>query len=262
MPDEFIGKGLPIDDDALQDALDLAGIGAAELWAVVTVETTGCGFLQDRRPKILFERHVFSRQTAHRYDISHPNLSNDRPGGYGEGGAHQYDRLEQAIALDRPKALMSTSWGIGQVMGFNAPIVGYRDVEEMIVAMRVSEGNQLTAMARFLTAKQLERPLRAHDWPRFARGYNGPDYATNSYDTRLAAAYGRFLHGGLPDIKIRSAQVFLLYLGYDPGPIDGVMGRLTRSALNEFQEEKRLDLTYTVDEATFSALQASAVLAV
>src|SRR5204863_9082982 len=33
-----------------------------------SVETSGCGYLPDRRPKILFERHVFSRLTEHRYD--------------------------------------------------------------------------------------------------------------------------------------------------------------------------------------------------
>jgi hypothetical protein len=186
MPDEFSDEALPLDAAGLEQAFDLIGVGVPELWAVLAVETTGCGFLPGRRPKILFERHIFSRETGRRYDESNPNLSNPRPGGYGGAGAHQYDRLEAAIALDRTAALRSTSWGIGQVMGFNAGMVGFADVEEMVTAMKVSEGAQLAAMARFLTATELDHALRTHDWPRFARGYNGPNYAINSYDTRLA----------------------------------------------------------------------------
>jgi hypothetical protein len=31
------------------------------LWSVVVVETSGCGFLPDRRPRILFERRILVR---------------------------------------------------------------------------------------------------------------------------------------------------------------------------------------------------------
>jgi hypothetical protein len=36
--------------------------------------------------------------------------------------------------------------------------------------------------------------MRAKDWAGFASRYNGPDYATQGYDERIAAAYKR--HGG------------------------------------------------------------------
>jgi hypothetical protein len=47
-------------------------VGLAEIWAVFSVETSGCGFLTDRRPKILFERHIFSHLTNGRYDAQNP----------------------------------------------------------------------------------------------------------------------------------------------------------------------------------------------
>jgi hypothetical protein len=34
--------------------------------------------------------------------------------------------------------------------------------------------------------------LRRNDWAGFARGYNGPGYADNRYDTKLASAYSNF----------------------------------------------------------------------
>jgi len=258
MAREFEGQGLPIDPNGVQEAVDILGSGAAELWAVIRVETSGCGFLPDRRPKILFERHVFSAKTRHRYDAKYPDISNPRPGGYGAGGAAQYDRLMRAAALDRHAALLSTSWGIGQVMGYNAGIAGYRRVEDMVEDMCATENAQIRAMARFIKANRLDGALRTHDWPRFAAGYNGPNFRINNYDTRLAAACEYLARGGLPDITVRAAQVYLTYLGYDPQGIDGAMGRLTRAAMNDFQEQNRLPVTMFVDEPTFAALAKAA----
>src|SRR5262247_3943288 len=98
---EFAGSGLPLDQDGVSQVTNKLGVEAPELWTVVTVETRGCGFLSDRRPVILFERHIFARETQHKFDAAHPDISNKTPGGYGAAGAHQYDRLETAIALNR-----------------------------------------------------------------------------------------------------------------------------------------------------------------
>ena len=203
---------------------------------------------------ILFERHVFSRLTDHRYDATHPTLSNPLPGGYGNLGAAQYDRLIAATALDANAALESCSWGIGQVMGFQASALGYDNVQDMIGQMRDSEGSQLDAMARFIKTNSLDGALRVHDWARFARGYNGPNYRINNYDTRLAATYEHMARGALPDLTVRAAQTYLTFLGFDPHGIDGIMGRLTRAAMNDYQTRKGIPLTDFVDDVTVSAL--------
>ncbi len=254
----FKGPGLPLDQNGVSTVLERLETAAPELWAVLTVETQGCGFLPDRRPAILYERHIFSRETGHRFDGAHPDISNREPGGYGAGGAHQYERLEQALALDRKAALRSASWGIGQVMGFNAKSAGYSDVEAMVAGMMVSENDQLLAMSGEIISNGLHRALQAHNWPAFARGYNGPAYAKNKYDTRLAAAYQKAL-GLLPDLSLRAAQIYLMYLGYHPGPIDGVPGRKTFSALNEFQRDDGLPINTEIDDQILSILKEKAV---
>jgi N-acetylmuramidase len=33
--------------------------------------------------------------------------------------------------------------------------------------------------------------LKKHDWAGFAQAYNGPGYAANNYDTKIAAEYNR-----------------------------------------------------------------------
>lgn len=255
MPTTFRGSALPIDAEGMAEALDRLRVRAAEVWAVLSVETLGCGFLPDRRPLILFERHVFSRETGHRFDAQHPDISNRQPGGYGAGGAHQYDRLGRALTLDRKAALRSASWGIGQLMGFNAQVGGFADVEAMVTAMAESETRQLLGMAGEIVGNGLSHALADHDWATFARGYNGPGYARNRYDTRLSAAHQKYAHGPLPDLSVRAAQVYLTYLGYSPGPVDGIIGRFTRSALHGFQEDHGMPTTDDIDEDVLPILK-------
>jgi len=230
-------------------------VQAPEIWAILAVETSGCGFLPDRRPQILFERHIFHRLTNGQFDDG--DISDPSPGGYGPRGAQQYDRLNRAIAKDRTAALQSASWGIGQIMGMNFARAGFQNVEEMVDAMTDSEDRQLAATASFLTATGLAVSLRTHDWPSFARGYNGPNYAINRYDVKLGSQFQRFLGGALPDLSVRAAQLYLTYLGFHPGTIDGVAGQHTMAALAEFESANRIVQSDLIDDACIAQLQSA-----
>lgn len=255
MADTFIGRSEALSADGLAAASDRLAIGTAEIWTVLTVETKGCGFMADRRPPILFERHIFSRLTGGRFDGT--DVSDPRAGGYGATGAHQYDRLAAAIALDRAAALQSASWGMPQILGQNYAAAGFDRVESMVVAMCDSEDNQLAAFVEFLRANRLDLHLQSHDWARFARGYNGPGYAVNCYDTKLAAAYQKFSTCPPPDLSVRTAQLYLTFAGGCPGAVDGVMGVRTRDAVQAFQREKRLAVTGAADADTLAVLRNS-----
>jgi N-acetylmuramidase-like protein/putative peptidoglycan binding protein len=254
MPNSFIGQAVPIDDEGMGETLDVLRIGQAEVWAVLSVETGGTGFLSDRRPRILFERHIFRKETDQRFDGEHPDLSNRIPGGYA-GGADEYGRLDRAIQLDRLAALRSASWGLGQVMGFNAEDAGFQDVEEMVKGMVQSENAQLTAMARWIDNRGIAGALRRHSWPDFARAYNGPGYKKNQYDLRLAGEFQKFKKGPLPDLKVRAAQTYLIFLGFSLGRVDGILGRLTRSAIRDFQAQNELSSTGEMSAALVQALK-------
>lgn len=251
----FAGDAFPLDAAGIQSSLDILRVQAADLWSVVCVEASGCGFLPDRRVKILYERHIFSRLTKQRYDAKYPAISSSTPGGYGAAGQAQYDRLASAIKRSRMAALQSCSWGLGQMMGYHAVALGFKDVEQMVASMSDSENVQLEAMARFIKANGLDSALRTHDWARFASGYNGPNYRINNYDTRLAANYEQMSRGAVPDLRVRAAQVFLTFLGYDPHGVDGIMGRMTRAAMNDYQAARSIPLTQFVDETTIDALR-------
>ncbi len=252
----FQGIGRPLSTVGLSTASHELGVLAPEIWTVLAVETSGCGYLPDHRPQILYERHIFHRLTKGKFDDG--DISDSTAGGYGQSGAHQYDRLALAIAKNRTAALQSCSWGIGQIMGENYALAGFPEVEHMVAAMSESEDQQLAAMANFLVSSRLDIPLRAHDWASFARGYNGPNYAINRYDNQLNAEFQKYSAGVLPDLNVRAAQLYLTYLHFHPGNVDGIARARTLSALADFQTQHRLTKTYTIDAETVAQLSAAA----
>ena len=244
----FTNKGSPLSDQGMKNICTTLGITQAEVWAVLTVETRGFGFLEDRRPQILFERHIFHKLTKGKHDVGNADISNVKPGGY-VGGSGEYPRLQKAMALDQDAALQSASWGIGQVMGFNFKAGGFSDISIMVTDMIKGENEQLLAMANFIKDKNLDSALRSQNWATFANGFNGSGFEKNKYDERLAAAYAKY-KVMLPDLALRAAQAALLYLGLNPGTVDGVIGRRTRAALTDFQEKFGLPETGSLDSAT------------
>jgi len=252
----FQSQGRPLSDEGMDQTCSTLGVSESEVWAVLTVETRAFGFFQDRRPQILFERHIFHRLTNGTHDSAHAGISNAKAGGY-VGGSGEYTRLENAMSLDREAALQSASWGIGQVMGFNYQVAGFVNIDNMVAAMVKDENAQLLAVANFIKGNNLAGALQRQNWVSFARGYNGAEFKKNEYDTRLAAAHAKYKII-LPDLALRTAQAALVYLGIDPGPIDGFRGRRTRSALMQFQEQSGLPETGELDHDTESKLLAEA----
>lgn len=252
----YQGTGTPITGKALQTMQQRIGCDPATLWAILTVETHGFGYLNDRRPKILFERHIFHKLTNGRYD-AYPDLSAPTPGGY-IGGAAEYARLQRALALDHDAALSSASWGLGQIMGYHASRLKYADIDAMVDAFVDSEDAQLDGMCRFIeTTPQLRDAMRHEDWETIARYYNGSDYARMGYHEKLRCAHDEFAHANAPDVNVRAAQVYLTYLGFDPKGIDGCRGRNTLAALHAFQQKAGLAQDDVIDDATVATLQAA-----
>jgi hypothetical protein len=235
----FFGKSRALSNVGLSLAVARLGCTDTDILTVLAVETVGCGFLPDRRPLILLERHKFWKWTGGGLNFA-PKLKDNRDicdpiaGGYGAAGAHQHHRLARAMALDEIAALKSCSWGIGQVMGENFRIAGCSSVEAMVEESKASEDDQLRHLTGYVESCKISAALRAHDWKAFARGYNGPGYAKNQYDTKLAAAHAKLTRDGLPDLDIRAAQLYLTFLDFEPGPVDGLKGKRTTEALEGF----------------------------
>jgi len=266
---EFVGTGQPMTKASMEAALSLLGLDPSAdmpvLWSVLSVESRGFGFLSDRRPKILFERHIFFRETGGRFAAEAPDICAKSGGGYVGGGA-EFDRLARALALCRANdlgdepALRSASWGLGQVMGFNAIAAGFRSACDLVEQMQLSEAAQLAGMAGFIRSQNLGAKLRARDWTGFARAYNGASFWQNQYDVKLRSAFEKFSSGISRDLRARAAQGALLFLGYKPGDPDGVVGQNTRSAIIAFRRNEKLGTSELLDDEVYSAIMEKAGL--
>lgn len=179
-------------------AKDLS-VPVASLKAFVTVESNGSGFFKSGHPKILYERHYMYRllkkngykllaEAAMDY---RPDLVNKSWGGY-RGGQHEVSRMNKAKELHPEFAMRSCSWGAFQIMGDHAERLGYKSINEFVEKMHESEDAQLEAVSRFIMKdKRLHNALKDQEWTTVARIYNGPKYAENSYDVKLAEAFER-----------------------------------------------------------------------
>jgi peptidoglycan hydrolase-like protein with peptidoglycan-binding domain len=198
----FVGVAKLLDDIDLPDIGARIGVGEDEIHAVVDVETAGGGFDKEGRVRMLFEPHVFYRELGLGPDRDRAVAAGLAYSRWGERAypRDSYPRLLAAIAINEDAALRSASWGLGQIMGFNALLAGYSDARAMVTSFVNDEEHHLAAMVAFIAASGLDDELRRHDWRGFARGYNGPSYASHGYHTKLASAYAKWAR--IPDTII------------------------------------------------------------
>ena len=185
------------------------------LQAVVDVESSGRGFTTgpdgEQRIKIQFEPHWFVRLLKRKGVAATGKRLPDRTYQVHIDGelvlenrvdvqGREWAAYERAAGIDPEVAMLSTSWGLGQVMGFNAQRLGYADVGEMVMLFEQGEEHQIEGMLRFIKAtrarpshrENILEDLKAHDFHWFAHGYNGSSYKRFRYDTRIRDAYHKY----------------------------------------------------------------------
>lgn len=189
-----------LSEQDFQAAAARLGASVSAVKAVATVESNGGGFLADGRVKVQYEPHVMYRQLASNFNraradkelVAHPDLVAKKAGSYQPLDKEDKDMNLAAQLIDRTSALESASWGAFQIMGYHWKTLDYPTLQGFIND-QYSAAGQLETFVRFILADpRLVKALRGKDWATFARIYNGPNYAANKYDTKLAAAYKQF----------------------------------------------------------------------
>lgn len=190
----FVDLGKYLREDQIEGACTVFNIPYSSLKAVLEVETLGRGFYEGTLiPVVRLENHIFGKETKYKYNQSHPHLSSTIFNGkYNLTGWKEFERFQKAYALDKLAAIRATSWGLGQVMGFNYHYTDYDNEIKFMWAMFDCERSQLYAMLDFIKANNLDQYLRTEDWAAFAKGYNGKNYAQNQYDVKLKIAAARY----------------------------------------------------------------------
>lgn len=177
-----------------------SGLEKAVIKAIFKVEAGGrSGFIDSENsiPVTLQEGHIFYKYAKERGldvaelckkypQICYPKWTKE----FYKRGQAEYNRYLLASEVDSECAMLSTSWGLGQIMGFNYYQAGYTNISAFVGDIYVSEQLQLKAMCTFImNNKIMYNALRNHDWATFAKLYNGTGYAANAYDVKLKKAY-------------------------------------------------------------------------
>lgn len=190
-----------ITDTQFSDAANTLNCDVAAIKAVNEVESRGSGFLNNGKPKILFEGHIFWKQLiaknidptsirAGNEDILYPSWKKELVTPF--YNLDQYQRLEKAKKINVDAANASASWGAFQIMGFNFKACGFNSVADFVAAQN-SEFSQLQCFCNYIKKYNLNVHLQHQDWAGFARAYNGPDYIKNAYDKKLQKAFEKFM---------------------------------------------------------------------
>ena len=111
---------------------------------------------------IRFEPHIFRRQAGQEVSFCRG------------GQPHEWQNLAQAFGLDQDAALLSTSYGLPQLMGFNWQVTRHPGVKAMVLAFQDSCEEQVAGFFNFVEQNGLTGYILNADWRAFTRRYNGP----------------------------------------------------------------------------------------
>ena len=238
------------------------GVPAAHVAAVMEVEAGG--FYDPCQ--IRFEGHYFDERLgpADRERARKAGLASPKVGGVKNPKSQEarYKLLDRACVINRQAAIESTSWGIGQVMGAHWKALGFASINALEMEARSGLEGQARLMMRYVKVFGLLDELREGRWSAFARGYNGPGYRKNAYDSRMADAAARIggrvaasdgmLRMGAKGAGVREIQGILARAGYAV-KVDGDFGPATRDAVKALQGQLGLVVDGVVGPKTMSA---------
>jgi hypothetical protein len=191
---------------AVSERLD---VPKSSLLAVLMVESYGEPFGPDGRPIIRFENHIFhdrwGKKNPDLYDQHfrfatepgdkrwHNHWFRVDPNGEwihlhqksSDSQKIEWEAFDFARTLDNDAAINSASFGLGQVIGFNAEQSGYDDLSTFVEDMNDIR-LQVLAMVEFIrNGKTMLEALWERDFYKFAREYNGPGQP-EYYGNRIA----------------------------------------------------------------------------
>lgn len=182
------------------------GLDYARVMAFLTVESGGVGFI-DGKIVIQFEPTWFHKFLT-QYQIAHSYTSIVDSAGKKkyvieakglriengvQGQISEWESFNVAFKISPKAALLSTSIGLMQIMGFNYAAMGYQSVDAMWDDFKAGELQQIAGGVRFIKNNvSLYNALRNKDWAKVAYYYNGPNYEVNNYDNKLEAAYKKY----------------------------------------------------------------------
>lgn len=180
------------------------GVEVAAMRAVSSIESgrSHTAFISAGSPVVNLEVSMFREQLNRAgYDVD--SLAKAVPDAFSRPSRSRYaDPLlaqramyRAASAINDSIAKLCTYWGMYQIRGSNWALCGASSVDDFVEKMSTSTAMQHRLFANYIKNAGLDKYLKAKDWARFARAYNGEGYARSGYHTRLERAYNYYRKG-------------------------------------------------------------------
>lgn len=225
------------------------GVDRISIKTIIDVETiNGSGFLKDGRKKILFERHYYTRILISKgYDVSDANnpefislspYNNKSKNSYDKYGTldNQWRRFKVAASNDKEAAMMACSVGLGQVMGANWEMLGYKSVQDFWDSCDTSAG-QIVAMTLFIEKKNIAKLLANKEISEFKKIYNGT--ADNDWVAKFLKEYSRNLKASESTLTPTDSRTTKVITGGTTITVGGIAADVI---LSGEEEEKVVDI--------------------
>jgi len=183
----------------------------ANLLTILSVESNQAGFHQHSNglwyPTARYEAHKGGKFTDYMFVEEAPDMFRRRfsaqHGNISQEG--HYRRMSAAMEMAAPffgrePIIRATSWGLGQIMGFNARYAGKATPQRLAEEAALSNVAQLGLFTAFIENAGIRdelavvNPQYSH-WAAFARQYNGPQNV-DAYARRCARAYHTIIGNG------------------------------------------------------------------
>lgn len=168
------------------EAADYAEVPPAaiqSLWQIESAQRARVDGVEIKR----IEPHIWRRYGGDRRDLPKPLNPKSQ--------TQRHDNFKLLRAVDAKRAILCSSFGGSQIMGFNAECCGFVDEETFYRAQQSGAAAQLRAQARFISHRKnrrLQRALQTGDADLVGYHWNGPRYQENRYAEKYEACLRRF----------------------------------------------------------------------
>lgn len=190
-------KNQTLDRNKIAEMASSYGLDVASVLAVAEVESSGrSGFQKTGLLTVLFEAHIFYRELK-KAGLNPDVLMTKYPTlispiwnrSLYKGGDAENSRLAEALNIHEC-AWNCASYGMFQIMGFNHQACGFNTAREFVDYLKRGQEAHVETFLKFISSDSKKiNTLKNKDWATFAYLYNGPTYAQNKYDIKLAEAY-------------------------------------------------------------------------
>jgi hypothetical protein len=172
---------------------------------ILMTESSNSGFDNKGRLKIQFEPHEFHKRLL-RFGVSHTYVFDKENKKYEitaknitirngvETQNPEYVAFDAARQIHNEAALLSTSYGLFQVMGYNHVAAGYKTVQAMYNEFCLSEFFQAKGGLNFIKYhREIYVALKTGNARRFCELYNGPKFEELGYLEKWKTNYSKAL---------------------------------------------------------------------